>query len=272
MLYEGIFNKVTNIKKAQVILWWLSVDNLYYNSKKFLSLGDYFKWNPVYALEIIFYRMGCLLLKKEFLFSKNISIEYLKERSNLNCYQSEYARNFLIGKGFSELLPLSDYINTEFVSRIEAEVKKREDIVLYNPKKGFEYSRKLMKLAPHIKWLPLQGMNRDQMMATFRKSKLYIDFGFHPGKDRIPREAALNGCCVITGLEGSARFFEDVPIIDEYKIDMKKQSAGDVLLKIEDVLRNYEAHRQNFVFYQQQILREEKEFANQVKHILNLKD
>lgn len=51
------------------------------------------------------------------------------------------------------------------------------------------------------------------------KSKVYIDFGNHPGKDRIPREAAISGCIVITGKRGAAAFAEDVCIPETYKFD-----------------------------------------------------
>ena len=45
----------------------------------------------------------------------------------------------------------------------------------------------------------------------------YIDFGPHPGMDRLPREAALAGCIVITNREGAAAHDEDVPLPPEYK-------------------------------------------------------
>ena len=51
-------------------------------------------------------------------------------------------------------------------------------------------------------------MTPEQVVDLMSESKVYIDFGNHPGKDRIPREAVINGCCVITGVRGSARFKE----------------------------------------------------------------
>ena len=33
--------------------------------------------------------------------------------------------------------------------------------------------------------------------------QVYIDFGHHPGQDRLPREAVQCGCVVITGTRGS---------------------------------------------------------------------
>ena len=51
------------------------------------------------------------------------------------------------------------------------------------------------------------------IIAIFSSSSLqYIDFGPHPGMDRLPREAALAGCVVIINREGAANFESDVPL------------------------------------------------------------
>lgn len=271
VLYEGVFDFITHTKHAQKILWWLSVDNLYYNSKKYLSLLDYFKWSPKYAVEVFIYRVGHLLLRRKSFFHNNVSIKYLSKNSHLNCYQSEYAQHFLVNNGFSQILPLSDYINKDFsINEGENHIIPKENMVLYNPKKGFEHTSKLIKLAPHINWVPLQGMNRQQLLEIFQRSKLYIDFGFHPGKDRLPREAALNNCCIISGRFGSAKFFEDVAIFDEYKLDLAHTSYEQVVNKIEQVLADYNAHIPNFSFYKKRILKEEAEFSIQVKQIFGI--
>lgn len=51
------------------------------------------------------------------------------------------------------------------------------------------------------------------------ESMIYIDFGEHPGKDRIPREAAMRDLIVITGRDGAAVNDVDVSIPKKYKID-----------------------------------------------------
>ncbi|MGC8677909.1 MAG: hypothetical protein ACP5UF_06830 [Hydrogenobaculum sp.] len=89
-------------------------------------------------------------------------------------------------------------------------------------------------------------MTRDQVIETLQKAKVYIDFGNHPGKDRIPREAAILGCCVITGKRGSATFFEDVPIPEEYK---------------------FEERYQDFNYYRQVIRNEPTKFLENLKKI-----
>ena len=78
-----------------------------------------------------------------------------------------------------------------------------------------------MALANDINWVPLQNMTRSELVNVMRVAKVFVDFGYHPGKDRLPRECAANGCCVITGMRGSANYFEDVPIPSKYKFDEK---------------------------------------------------
>ena len=53
----------------------------------------------------------------------------------MHFYQSHYAQYHLYSKGFSRVLPLSDFINTEFETSLNVQ---KEDIILYNPSKGFE--------------------------------------------------------------------------------------------------------------------------------------
>ncbi|MCX7738527.1 MAG: hypothetical protein N2Z80_03840 [Hydrogenothermaceae bacterium] len=69
------------------------------------------------------------------------------------------------------------------------------------------------------------------MIDILKKAKVYIDFGNHTGKDRIPREAAMLECCVITGRRGIAKYREDVPIPENYKIEDKVENIPLILSK-----------------------------------------
>jgi hypothetical protein len=55
-------------------------------------------------------------------------------------------------------------------------------------------------------------MTRDQITQTLSNTKVFLDFGHHPGKDRVPREAALCGAIPVIRREGAARFEQDVPL------------------------------------------------------------
>ena len=53
--------------------------------------------------------------------------------------------------------------------------------------------------------IKLSGFNTKQIINIYNKTKVYLDFGYHPGKDRMPREAALFNNCIITNKKGSAK-------------------------------------------------------------------
>jgi len=267
VLYEAIFDRYRTLKHMQILFWWLSVDHFYMCSKDYLSVRDYLAWDVKTGLKILKTRLKALL-KGRNLFKTSVSIADLRDATALNCYQSEYAQHFLLDKGFSEILPLKDFINLDFYSNETGGARK--DQVLYNPKKGFAFTKKLMEKAPHLKWVALENMSRAEMLAAFRSSKLYIDFGYHPGKDRIPREAAMNGCCVITNRSGAARYFEDVSISSDYKLDEKKVSLPEIISLMENIFANYEAHNKNFDFYRDAIRNEKNEFSLQVKQLFRL--
>ena len=110
-------------------------------------------------------------------------------------------------------------------------------------------------------------MSRTQMIETLQRAKVYIDFGNHPGKDRIPREAAILGCCVITGKRGSAAFYEDVPISDEYKFDDKDENIYRIIHRVRDCLENYAERDKDFEHYRRVIRDEPSKFIADLRKI-----
>jgi hypothetical protein len=269
VLYEAIFDRTRNYKDCQLLLWWLSVDHFFIYSLPYLSLSDYFKWDTGMAFNVIFRRLGYLFIKKRNYFKNNLTIKGLSELNVVNGYQSDYAKDFLVKNNFKNTIPLSDYINRDFYNVI-ADNTGKENIILYNPKKGLAFTKKLIEQMPHLTWIPLQGMTRQQLKEVFKKSKLYVDFGYHPGKDRIPREAVLNGCCVITGVLGSAGHYEDIPISDNYKIDQNKVSINEITGRIQDILDNYDTHIKNFEYYRTKTIGEEQRFEDEVLNVFSI--
>lgn len=75
-------------------------------------------------------------------------------------------------------------------------------------------------------------------------------------KDRIPREAAILKCCVITGKRGSANNNQDILIPDEYKFSDEKKNINDILVKIEECINEYEIKILDFVSYIEKIKEE----------------
>ena len=182
-------------------------------------------------------------------------------------YQSHYAQHFLYSNGFSNLYPLTDYINTTFIQQNNIESKK--DIVLYNPAKGYRFTQKIIAVNPDIDFIAIKGMTREEVAQHMSAAKLYIDFGNFPGKDRLPREAALNGCCIISGKNGAAFFFEDLPIPSTFKFEAKNKNIAPISSMIKHVLTNYDEVRQQFIDYRNIILKEEAIFKQEIDHIFD---
>ena len=246
-------NYLKSFKSIQKCIWWMSVDNY---MKRYNAKVSY-QYNGLWAV-----------IKS--LIKRRVSFGYPSfDQSITHFYQSEYAKKFLEKCGVSNAFRLSDYLNSSFLN-LDTNTQ-RKDQVLYNPRKGFKFTQKLMEAAPDIKWIPLQNMTTEQVKDTLLQSKVYIDFGNHPGKDRFPREAAMCGCCVITGKRGSANYFEDIPIADEYKFGETKESIPLIIAKIRKCINNYDAESQNFNVYKDFIKNEYQTFQSDVKDIFSIK-
>jgi hypothetical protein len=193
-----------------------------------------------------------------------LSVNYLRDESILknrnfhHLYQSVYAREFLLAKGVIAPLALYDYINVPSKKKL---IKKKQ--VCYNPKKGFEITKQIIARlnGSGILFIPLEGLSRKEMAAVLAESVVYIDFGEHPGKDRIPREAALAGNIVISSINGSASFYEDLSFPDKYKF--RTDQLDEAALAIKDGITNYDVLISDFNGYIDLIRNEKKQFFGQ---------
>lgn len=244
---------VNEFKYLKKVIWWMSVDNYLINHK----------FNKIREASGLKYA-----IKKTI---KNYLSHNKKDifKADYHLCQSYYSIDFLTKKGIKEIMYLSDYINDSFLNT-KYKIKDKEDLVLYNPKKGFEFTKKIIDKSPDLNWVPIQNMTTEQVKELLLRAKVYIDFGNHPGKDRFPRETAMCGCCVITGKKGAAKFKEDVPILDEFKIDDKESNIDVIIDKIKCCINNFEEEIKKFDGYRNFILNEKSEFNNDVKKIFKL--
>ncbi len=240
--------KFKHIKKY---VWWLSIDNYRKNFDIFFCVKNF------HIKQVI-----KLIIGRKFRSSYNL----LKKNVDVHLVQSYYAKEFLEKKRFSHINYLSDYINDIYLKK-EMSIENRDNIVLYNPKKGFEFTERLIRKNPNFKWVAIENMTNQEVVNLLHKSKVYIDFGNHPGKDRFPREAAISGCCIITSKEGSAKYFEDVPIDSKYKFTLEKNNIGKISELIREFLINYDEKIKDFQEYRDFIKGEKKQFKEDVFQI-----
>jgi hypothetical protein len=247
---ETFTNLIFKYENIQKVIWWLSVDNFLESDNK----------KPSFSTKRF------LGLKKE-----RYYYNFQKKPKHFHWVQSFYAERFLKSKGISNIKYLSDYLNDIFideVKNIKFDSTNKEDIISYNPKKGYEVTKILIEKTPHLKWVPIENMTPNEVKELLLKSKIYIDFGHHPGKDRIPREAAICGCIVITNTKGSAVFFEDVSIPDQYKIEYSHEDETKIVELLETCLSDYDVKLKDFEFYKNKIINEEIRFNQDLEAII----
>lgn len=236
-------------KSAQIVIWWLSVD-FYFDYTGNSPIKEYFKD------------------KIKLLIGKKVKIDKL--RSYKNYVQSEYARLFLLKNNINSSF-LTDYLGAAHLNKTAGEyiASKKQNIIAYNPKKGVKFTQYLISKCKEYKFVPIQNMSPDEVRELLSKTKLYIDFGNHPGKDRFPREAVMAGCCIITGLRGSAGNNIDIPIPEKYKLDETKKDVIDSFVKITDtIFHNYENTLRDFEEYRHVVSNEPSLFNEQVSKFI----
>jgi len=241
---ENSTHLVRKIHEAGIFVWWLSVDN-YVKTSRSSWLRD-----AVNALDTLMRgRQPLFLLKR-----------------HRHLVQSEYARNYLQRSGIDSA-PLTDYLAGEHFSR-DIALEDKQDIVAFNPKKGFDVTRQLIESLPRLQFVGIDGLEKAEVAALLSKAKIYIDFGHHPGKDRMPREAAIAGCCVITGRSGAAANPEDIPIPDCYKLEDLGGVDVDAFSRLADsIFRDFNDHHQQFSGYRRKIRSERQTFSMQVRSV-----
>lgn len=261
ILPEIYFDFIFEYNEINIGCWWMSVDNRYLRCS-FLQTFNFSK-GLISKLKVI---KRFLVGKEEFARNDNNILKSFGDRI-IHFYQSAYAQYHLYDQGFSRVLPLSDYINSSFLNNRD---ERRENVVLYNPKKGAAFTNCLIKQMPNLRFIPLIGYNRNELTELMKCAKLYIDFGSFPGKDRLPREAVLNGCCILTGKNGASAFYEDVAIPQYYKIETKLKNISLIESKIRYIINNFNECQKDMDIYRFRILKEQNLFKNEVKNLVEL--
>ena len=265
-------------KKIQKILWWLSLDFFFItsfnqNNSKFLKLIIKFP----YELICIFNN----ITKNYFgnmSFSKYLKIIYLKfpfmnfvklRDFKINLSQSMYQYKVLNSKNVKSEL-LFDYIRDEyFYARKDVLLKDKKNIICYNPSKSSSFMKRIIDSNPKIKFVRLENYSMNEVIEILSSSKIYIDFGFHPGVDHLPREAAILKNCVITNKEGSAFYPEAVSIDEKFKFDEKNENLKKISEKIDKIFNNFDDELKEFDDYVDQLKDEKINFKKQVLNIFD---
>lgn len=243
---------IPNTDKMKKIVWWLSVDFFFKahqlsldNSKKYFGLKRFFKK-----------------------YRKFPNLDELKDIKNVSHLpNSYYTLKFLEDNGIDSLAVVSDYLNENYTCQ-NTDLNLKENIIIYNPVKNGAYLEKIKQRTKELNWIAIKGMSQAEVKVLMNTAKVYIDFGFHPGRERMPREACLAKCCLIIGKEGAAKYKEDMPIPDEYHFESTEENIDEIANLIFECFSNYEHHVNKFFSYEENILNARQRFSLEVKKLI----
>jgi len=248
---ESMTNLIAKYPLAEKKIWWLSLDfytvlmNNRENKKSFLQ--------------------------KLFFTKKNIEYRFEPNPTVTHLYQSERVRQFLLSKPLENPMAyLCDYPTELFFDKLpELNDLKKENIITYNPKKGLDVIESFKNDLNQYNWIPLTNMTREEIRDVLRKAKLHVDFGYFPGRDKIPREALVSGCCLLTGRDGTAAFSKDLGIPEKYKLHQNEQNPENIKRLIVELMNNYENVFAEFLPFREFVMTEKQRMMEDAKKIFS---
>jgi hypothetical protein len=250
VLPEVMTGYARQIRHARTAIWWLSVAHFY----GYAGQGDH-----------VFRRLRLLHDARSLLGVPIPQLRWSEMRRVDHYSPSAHAADFLRRHGIASQ-PLRDPINDIFFTVRPA--ARRRDAVAYNPVKGMQFTAKIVAAMPEVEWIAVQGMSHEQVAEVFCTTKAFVDFGFFPGRERMPREAALCGCCLVTGRRGAAAVAEDLAIPDRYRINHRARDfanqARDAVL---DIFANFEMRSRDFDSFRDEVRKGPSMFLRDIRAI-----
>ncbi len=238
-------------KKTRRILWWLNVNNF---------LRDI-------AVRTVNHFENILNSPMPRFFSFN------RYDSDIEHWaQSEYARQFLKVNGVPDekIFTVTDYLDNIFFEVLPLKNSAKKNLIAYRKIQGSDFTDIVKELASGVDWQPVENLTPAVVQKLFLDAKIYVDFGEHPAKEKLVREAAVSNCVVITSKHGAAANDLDINIPAEFKFDETIKDAVKAGDKIQDALKNFEVELSKQNNFREKILREKYFFVEQIKSALEI--
>lgn len=266
----GILAEFQEVKK---VVWWLSLDfyftgNILGAARQALRL----KKRSVLLLPL----MAIHMMRKTPSLRKHKKVLKKSELKKVyNLYNCEYVHMYLQKIGILEekMHYLCGPLEEQYLSiNRKFNLDEKEDLVVFNPAKTDKIFLQQIKDAMReinfqVEFIPIEKMSRDEVYHMLKKAKVYIDFGYFPGPERMPREAVSLYCNIITSKRGSAANDYDVPIPNIYKFDITKNNAKPVAKLIRDMIVNYQDYLLNGDVYRDKVNEQILRFDNDIVEI-----
>jgi hypothetical protein len=280
---ETAVNQISCFTKAKRIIYWLAVDNyvltVYRSGRQAFILHTIKKYafDPYIAYAFItrnisfYYDAYLASYVKSLIDTKAVSVP----NADLHLAQSRYARDFLSSCDVEDerIVMVREPLEEEFLVRgKEVNHHEKIDAVAWNVRKAYPMAFKLVKALRRRGFtvFDLKNVGKDRMIKILSKTKIFLDIGIHPGRDRPPREAVALDNITIVNNHGGCYHFADCMIPAEFKWDCYLDHDIDYHKSIDNIehyLENFEYYIKKFHGFKQYIMQEPCLFLNDVHHL-----
>ena len=267
---ETYIHYTTKFHKAKIYIWWLSVDN----NKIGTQLGKKSLYLLGLPLRMIIHQLKYLKYGREIIKNNVCKKQYKfkNERKNItHLCASYYAFDYVSSKTANDaylcIEPLSLLFLKNFLAFKDNKMENRQNIVLYNPRKSQNFVRCLSNYDKSISFVPLCGFSQIELINMYKKAKLFVDFGPFPGAERMPKEAVLFGCTIITGKNGASAYYGDVPIPNDFKFNASSRAIPSICKQIHFCLDKYDSICSMFNVYRETVINLENNFVKSLQNI-----
>lgn len=162
--------------------------------------------------------------------------EVFLPKFNFHICQSDYAQFEIRERHGIDSLIVSDYINLSFHSETCESINRQQEFdISTNPAKGIEMIEAFQNICGDLSVLQIRSSNRSDLQCLMLKSKMYIDFGHFPGKDRMAREAASLGIPVLLNRQGAAANATDFPLNEWYKFTTVEEAYNKASIMLQSL-------------------------------------
>ena len=251
-------------KRIKKHVCWLSLT--YYFPYKSM-VANYEPYLPIFFKPFLYV---LAFLKRPFKFVKSKRLPLSKMKHVGHSYNTDLTKLFLFKKGITSDNYLCGPLSDDYFLVNESNVKKT-NIITFNPKKGYFYTKKIIKeflkeYGNKYTFVPIKNMTNKEVLEALSKSKLYIDFGYFPGPERLPRQAVMCHTNILVSFDGAAKF-DDVPIPNKFKCAIKKTSIKEIAHKMMDMLENHEKYDSCFDSYRLFVTKQKEVFLDEISSI-----
>lgn len=189
---------------------------------------------------------------------------------------SDYSRDYLTSFAKvpeDKIFHIGDPPSDVFFQAVESSYEKENRIALQLGKNFLtnDIIEELVKRGrDDIKVDVINNFTTEQVIDCLKKSKVFVHLSYNPGLERMQQEAILLDNCVIQSKLGCGKYYNDVPIPEEYKFDITQgvKVVKGVVDKIEECVDGYEEKIGDFKEFKGVVYKRREELSRDIEKIV----